>query len=261
MVYRMAVLGVLIGGAALAVEPTPTPKPTQRQATETEGVIDPKADAQLRRMSDYLTSLKTFKFDTSSVDEKITKDGQKIQELRESKMAVRRPDGFRVDRVGPLGNVVFRYDGKQYSVYLPDRKEYAIAPAKPNLNEAVDDVREKLHIDAPGGDLLVSTVYDDLTDGVITGHYIGKEPVNGVMAHHLAMTKKDVDYQIWIQDGPQPVPLRYVITSKDMPGAPQFTLEMRDWAPNAPLSADDFAFTPPAGAKRIEFAAPSKASH
>jgi hypothetical protein len=256
----MAVLGVLIGGAALAVEPTPTPKPAQK-AGEAEGVMDPKADAQLRRMSDYMASLKTFKFDASTVDEKVSTDGQKIQELRESKMSVRRPDAIRIDRVGPLGNVVFRYDGKQYSVYLPDRKEYAIAPAPPTLDAAVDDIRAKLHIDAPGGDLIVSTLYGDLTDGVQTGRYIGKEPVNGVMAHHLAMTKKDVDYQIWIQDGPQPVPLRYVITSKDMPSQPQFTLETRNWAPNAPLSADDFAFTPPAGARRIEFTAPTKAQH
>jgi hypothetical protein len=91
---------------------------------------------------------------------------------------------------------------------------------------------------------------------VLTGRYIGLEPVGNVMAHHLAMTEKDVDWQIWIEDGPRPVPLRYVITTKDLPSRPQFTVEMRNWQENPPLSKDDFAFAPPAGARRIEFATP-----
>jgi hypothetical protein len=78
------------------------------------------------------------------------------------------------------------------------------------------------------------------------------------MAHHLAVTKKDVTYQIWIQDGPQPVPLRYVVTGRNMAGAPQFTIELRNWRPNAPITDDCFAFTPPAGARRVAFAPPRR---
>jgi hypothetical protein len=43
-----------------------------------------------------------------------------------------------------------------------------------------------------------------------------------------------------------------------MPGRPQFTLEMHDFQPNALASAQDFKFTPPAGAKRVDFAPPQK---
>ena len=46
--------------------------------------------------------------------------------------------------------------------------------------------------------------------------YLGVHAYYGKQAHHIAVTEKDVDWQIWIQDGPQPVPLRYVITTKDM---------------------------------------------
>ena len=80
----------------------------------------------------------------------------------------------------------------------------------------------------------------------------------GVMAHHLAVTKKDVTYQIWIQDGPQPVPLRYVVTGRDMRSSPQFTIQLSNWQPNAPVPDDSFAFTPPAGAKKVAFAPPRK---
>jgi hypothetical protein len=94
-----------------------------------------------------------------------------------------------------------------------------------------------------------------LTENVITGRYIGLEPMpGGVMAHHLAVTKKDVSYQLWIKDGPEPVPLRYVVAGKDMRGAPQLTLEMRNWEPNASVTDANFAFTPPPSAKKVAFA-------
>jgi hypothetical protein len=245
----LALTVALSGSAALAAD------------TAEEGVIDPKADAALHRMSDYLSGLQTVRFDSTTVDEKVTAEGQKIQELQDSKITVQRPNQIRVDRLGPRGHVFFRYDGKRFSIYNQDKNLYATAPAPANIDEAVDDMRDKLHVDAPGGDLLVADPYHALIEGMVTGRYIGLEPMGNVMAHHIAVTKKDVDWQIWIQDGPQALPLRYVITTKELPGHPQFTLETRDWRPNAPIEAASFAFTPPAGAKRVEFAPPRKVEH
>jgi len=230
---------------------------TPASGAEREVRIDPEADAALHRMSDYLARLETFRVDTTSVDEKITTEGQKIQEIRESKIAVKRPGDLRIDRVGPNGHAVFCYDGKSFSFYNFEKNVYAVAPAPAALDAAIDEARDRLHIDAPGGDLLVSNTYDALIDGVTVGRYIGLEPLGSVKAHHLAMTKGNVDYQIWIQDGPEAVPLRYVITSKDMPGQPQFTIDLRNWQPSAPMSDDTFAFTAPAGASRVDLTAPT----
>jgi hypothetical protein len=81
----------------------------------------------------------------------------------------------------------------------------------------------------------------------------------GVMAHHLAVTRKNgISYQIWIRDGLQPVPLRYVVAGRDMRGSPQLSIELRNWEPNAPVSEDRFTFTPPAGARKVAFAPPRK---
>jgi hypothetical protein len=252
----MILASVFVGTAAWAgSERGATPGPGS--GAERTARIDPRADAALHRMSDHLARLETFRVDTTSVDEKLTTEGQKIQEVRESKIAVRRPGDLRIDRVGPNGHAVFRYDGKRFSFYNSDKNVYAVAPAPATLDAAIDEARDRLHIDAPGGDLLVSKPYDALVDGVTVGRYIGLEPLGSVKAHHLAMTKGNVDYQIWIQDGPDAVPLRYVITSKDMPGQPQFTIDLRNWQPSAPLSDDTFAFTAPAGASRVDLAAPT----
>lgn len=263
MWYRLALILGLIGGAGGAAGAADTKQgqppaegAAKRTAAEKEGVIEPKADAALHKMSDYLAGLNTFRVETSTVDEtKVNKDGQKIQTLAESKVAIRRPGEMRIDRVSPNGRVVFRDDGKQFSVYNSDKNIYATAPAPAKLDQAADDAREQLQVDAPGVDLLASNPYDALTEGMTEARYIGLEPMGGgVMAHHLAVTKKLVNYQIWIQDGAQPLPLRYVVAGKDMPGSPQFTIQLRNWQPNAPVPDDSFAFTPPAGAKKVAFA-------
>ena len=41
-----------------------------------EGRIDTKADATLRRMSDYMNGLRSFRVEGTTIDEKITTDGE-----------------------------------------------------------------------------------------------------------------------------------------------------------------------------------------
>jgi hypothetical protein len=263
MWYRVALLGVLIGGvgggAAMAAgtnqgQPLPEDAAKSPPAGK-QGVIEPKADAALHRMSDYLSGLKSFRVDSSTVDEtKVNSNGQKIQVLADSRFAIKRPGEMRIDRVGPGGRVVFRDDGNQMSVFNQDRNIYSTAPAAGDLEHTADVARKQLQVDAPGVDLLASNPYAALTEGAAEGRYVGLVPMGGgVMAHQLAVTKKDVSYQIWIKDGPQPLPLRYVVTGRNMTGAPQFTIELHNWQTDASVPDSSFAFTPPAGARKVAF--------
>jgi hypothetical protein len=156
MWYRLALIGALVGGVgASAAAQTRQGQPSgagaaKSAADEKGGVIEPKADVELHRMSDYLAGLKTFRVDTTTVDEtKVNKEGQRIQQVAESKIAIRRPGEMRVDRVSPNGRVVFRDNGKQFSVHNLDKNIYATTPAPARLGPAVDQVREQLQSDAP----------------------------------------------------------------------------------------------------------------
>lgn len=226
---------------ALAQKPAPRPS------------IDPKADQVLRRMSSYLASLQTFRVDSEAVDELILKDGQKVQEVSDSHVAVKRPNRFRSDRLGPVADVTFRYDGAEFTIFGKRSGMYATTPAPPDLDRAIDAARAKLDIDAPAGDLLYSNPYAILTEDVYEGSYLGLEPLDGVYCHHLAFRGHDVDWQIWVQDGPQPLPRRYVITSKNEPGQPEFAVDLSHWIPNANVPDAEFTFAPPPGAKKIPF--------
>jgi hypothetical protein len=260
MISIRTIGGVLLGFVCVAqthpnlAAADPQPKLTA-QPKQDEGVIEPKADAALRRMSDYLANLKQFRVESTSIDEKVTTERQKIQEVKESKLAVKRPGSLRIDRNGPNGHAVFRDDGKQFTLYNSDKNVFADGNAPATLDAAVDQARDRLSIDAPGGDFIVSDSYKALTDGMEVGRYVGLEPIGEVKAHHIAVTKKDVDFEVWIQDGPTPVPLRYVIVTKDMATRPEHTLEMRNWDTNASISDDDFKLAMPKDAKRIDLTA------
>jgi hypothetical protein len=47
-----------------------------------------------------------------------------------------------------------------------------------------------------------------------------------------------------------------VVTSKDMPGAPQFSIQILKWDMAPDVAATRFTFVPPAGARAVEFLPP-----
>jgi hypothetical protein len=241
MMKRVLLLLVALAARAGAVEGS-------------EPVVEPKADQTLRQMSDYLGHLRTFRVQAQAIDEAVTVEGQKLQFASESRLAVQRPNRLHDERIGPNAHVEFVYDGNSFNLLGKRIGYYAIAPAPPTLDSAVEAARARYGIDAPAADLLLSRPYDALMEGVQTGRYVGLEPIEGVMCHHLAYTGKETDWQIWVQDGPQPLPRRYAITTKDLPAQPEFQVNLSRWEPNAPLPASLFTFTPPPGGKRIELA-------
>jgi hypothetical protein len=77
--------------------------------------------------------------------------------------------------------------------------------------------------------------------------------VKGVKCDHYAFHQADVDWQVWIEQGPQPLPRKLVITTTTEKTQPQHVAVLTwDLAPR--LDESLFAFRPPATAQRIEFA-------
>jgi hypothetical protein len=160
---------------------------------------------------------------------------------------------LRIDRLSANGHAALTSNGKEITIVNTDKNVFTTAAAPPTLDALVDMLRVKLHVDAPGGDFLADDPFAVLTVGLKEGRYLGVEPVDGLMAHHLLLSGTDTDAEVWIADGAQPLPLRYVVTSKDMKGQPQFTLELRNWQVNANPTRDTFTLAPPANAKRLDF--------
>lgn len=245
---------LFIAGVALAASASPYPHVARAQPAA-QCAVEPKADALLRKMSTDLADLRAFRFNTDSVMEVVTRQGEKIQSVAESTVWVQRPNKLRVDRMGPLGGATVYYDGSMLSVYGKRDNLYATTKAPDNLDATIDFARDQLSLDAPGADLLYSNPYAALTEDVVSGRYLGIEPVGNRMCHHLAFRGHETDWQLWVEDGPRALPCRFVIVSKRETGAPQYAVTTSGWSAAPGFSPETFTFVPPPDAGKIDFVA------
>ena len=87
---------------------------------------------------------------------------------------------------------------------------------------------------------------------VINVKDLGSGVIGGVECDHLAFRTKEVDWQIWIAQGPRPYPCRYVITSKLVANGPQYSVRIRDWKTGNDVAPDDFSFKNSTNTKKVE---------
>jgi hypothetical protein len=214
--------------------------------------ISPEAAQALHKMTDYLASLQTFRVQSSAKDEVVLKSGQKIDLSSQSQTSVQRPNKLRSEQIGAKGGLAFFYDGKSMTLECMANGTYTTKPAPPNIDGAIDEARKQFQIEAPGADLLYSKPYDILTEQVTGGQVIGHEYMDGASVTHLAFQGEEVDWQIWIKDGAEPLPVWFSIITKTMPSQPEFEVRLSHWETKATLSASDFAFKAPANATRVE---------
>lgn len=220
--------------------------------------VDPRAEKLLRASTDFLARQEKLRVETRNTLEVVHASGQKIQFGHTANMAVRRPDRMRAERTGDLVSQVFVYDGKSLTLHDPDRQYYATVAAPGTLEDALDLARTRLDVVAPAGDLVDRNAYDILMTDVTSGFVVGKAVVEGVRCDHLAFRAPHVDWQIWIQEGREPLPRKLVITTRDVAGAPQFSTVVAKWNLRPTFTDRTFASTPPAGARKIDFLPPGR---
>jgi hypothetical protein len=215
--------------------------------------IEPDADKILHSMADYLSGLKTFTAEYDADDEVITTTGQKLQYSASGSIAAERPGKMHLTRKGSFIDAEVTFDGINISVWGKRVNVYAQLPSPgPTIDEAIEEIRQASGLDIPGGDLLAADPYAVLTEDTIEGKHVGDSVVGGVECDHLAFRNPRVDWQVWIQKGDQPLPLKFVITTKWVTGAPQYTLRLHDWNVAPQLDEKQFAFTVPPGATKLE---------
>jgi hypothetical protein len=215
--------------------------------------IAPEARQILKASTDFVASQQQFSTSTRNTLDVVLKSGQKIEFNSTGRQSVQRPDKLRAERTGDIVHQVFVYDGKSLAMYNPDDKVFSQIGAPGTLEDMLDFARQKLDIVAPASDLIYKNAYENLMEGVTEGTVVGKAVIEGVRCDHLAFRAPQLDWQIWIQEGPQPLPRKLVITTLDLPNAPEFSVTVTEWNLQPTFDAQTFSFTPQAGAREIPF--------
>lgn len=212
------------------------------------------AKALLKATADYMGSQTNISFSYDADLEVVTTEDQKLSLASSGTVNLQRPDKIHTTRSGGFANLESVFDGKTLSMLGKDANIYLQVEIPGSIDSLIDTLKDKYHRPLPAADLLLSNSYDQLMENVIDIKDLGSGVVGGVECDHLAFRTKEVDWQIWIAQGAEPHPCKYVITSKLIQGGPEYRIQVGDWKTGDMVKSDEFSFTPPAGATKIDMA-------
>jgi len=215
--------------------------------------VDPVAVQTLKRMTDFLDGLQRFSANTQSIIEEMHSSGHRVDYDLLANVTVKRPNKMRAQRTGELINQRFLYDGKTLTVYDPTKKVYATKTGLDTIEEMITFARETAGVLLPAADLLYRNAFPLLMQDVTLAVVVGKAVLDGVRCDHLLFSRPEVDFQIWVSEGKQPFPRKYVVTETATPSKLALTTFLSNW--NIAPAVDDaqFKFVPPKGTQATTF--------
>lgn len=254
---RLGLLGAIFLGLALIQA-----GPASAQAKSAKAPkFDRQSAAVLKAMSDYLGSQKTFALVGHTMFEIVEKGGIKITNGMKQRLVVRRPD--RLLAVSHAENKVVRkfwYDGKTFTYLNETNKEWDAIRFTGPMAKLFDRLSQTYGVNFPVVDFMSQNPYAGLSQGLISGVYVGEKVIDGVLVHHLSFESQGSDWQIWVRkDGP-PVPVRLVVHYVGVKGTPSYVVTFTKWEFNLPTRDESFVFQAPAGTSRKDIFAKMKAT-
>jgi hypothetical protein len=243
--------GILLAASAAAQDKSAAPAAA---ASATAASIAEPADRLLKEMGAYVGSAQEFTFHADVTFDHVMPSGQKLQFSAAEDVMLQRPGRLYVQWNGDLGARQFWYDGKTVTLFDPAMQFYASEAAPPAIDSMLPQLLPKTDFAPPLSDFLYSDPYKTVRANIQYGLDLGQNDVNGRTCRTLAFVEKDIDWQIWIENGPQLTPCKLVITYKNQPAQPQFNAVFSNWD-FAPRIAEP-VFTPelPPGTQKIPFA-------
>jgi hypothetical protein len=208
------------------------------------------------RMADYLSKAPAWSVTLHTSYDAVQRDGYKVEWNEIRTVTLSRPDRLRIDGERSDGaRSLVLFDGKEITTFDESARVYAQAPHPGNIDDAVVYFVHGLGMRMPLAVMLLDRLPAELQQRVQFVKYVEKTTTLGAPAYHIAAKTATVDFQLWIAEGDRPLPMRVVLTYRNTRGQPQFRTQFSDWNLDIKPAASLFAFTPPAGAKKIPFAA------
>ncbi len=211
-----------------------------------------QADDILRSALTLLANAKTIRVQADVMSDEVVATGQKLQRSSEGTIAIRRPDGLRIEINADRYRRTIQYDGKVLALYDPEKQLFATVDAPPTIDATAAIVRQKFGLDLPLSQLFADNAFANVTSRKHTAIYVGLHRVGGTPCHHLAYSTDDIDWQIWIAADGSPLPRKIVVDYKNRPGRPQYIALLSGWNLAPRFEASEFRFTAPANASKIE---------
>ena len=257
LVSVASILAVAFIGSAAAAQALPGQRtqPTTA-APATAPVRDPEAIAALERMGAHLRSIMTFGVSGDITTEEVLETGQSVAYTGAIDLIAQRPGHLRANLDSSRKRRQYFYDGQNLTIWSPRQGFYTTIPAPATIKEMLDLASNRLNLVLPFADLFELGVNPELTSRITSAFFVGTEAVEDQRCLHYAFRQPDVDWEIWIRDGDQPLPCMYRITDLRDPARPDYVARLT-WDLQPVITAETFTFVAPEGAESIPIATAS----
>jgi len=247
-----APVGTTGSAAGMSVDTAAPATASSTTSSDTVTERDPGAIKALEDMSTYLRTLKAIQVHVVTSRDEVLEDGQNVTFSGTVDMIAERPNRLRAEVITDKQHRMYFDDGKTFSVWARRANFYATIPAPPTLRELSDTLTDRYNLELPVADLF-HWGEGESTAAIVGASDLGASQVDGTTCQHYAFRQEGADWQLWIQQGPHPLPRKLVITTTTDPARPRFTAVI-GW--NLAPSYNDAAFTfdPPKDARKIMMA-------
>ncbi len=222
------------------------------QPARTAEMDDQQAMDILQKMARTLAEAKQFSFTLHSSYDAPQENGQMVEFGAMREIQVKRPDKLRVDVQKSDGDQrIMVFDGQQIIVHNVAENVYAKAEKAGSIDDAVKYLVGVLKTPLPLARLFLTNLPAELERLVEEIDYVEQNMLTDVVTDHLAVRGRDVDFQIWIAQGKEPLPRRMVITYKNFKGDPQHRADFSNWNLAAKGVKGPFTYSPPKNAEQV----------
>jgi hypothetical protein len=219
-------------------------------ADDAKPAVDPAAISALEKMGAFLRTLSEFRATAETTTDEVLSNDQKVQHGGVINVTARRPDRLAASIDTDRKTERIFYDGKTLTIFQPRLGYYAQTPAPPTIHETVDVAEERYGMDFPLADLFAWGTSRARPKDILSATNVGIANIKGTPCDHYAFHQADVDWEVWIERGPRPLPRKEVVTTITEKAQPQYVAVMT-WELSPRLDEGMFQFKPPPGTHPI----------
>ncbi len=224
------------------------PPPLTGDATEI-----PDARAIVRRMTAFMSGHEQVAFEAFVTFGAVQASGQKLHFDLLQRMAIQKPNKLFWVTIHDNATADSAWlDAGKFRMIKQPANAWGEVDLPPALPDAIDRLVHEYDLDVPFADILSGDPTELwLGADVVSVEYVGEAWVEGAWTDHVAIRKDGVDLEIWVQQGDQPFPRRFMVVFTEEQGLPSYSARFRRWATSFPPSALP-EFSPPADGERVE---------
>jgi len=233
-----------------------------RAAGVQDAKTDPQAEAVLKKCAEFYAGTRQMRCELS-FRMNVQATGTRREIWAKYDVSIERPNKVAMQLKDGVGASIIT-NGQKMTTYLPATNRYTLREAPATLDmffesEEIGLINRSLGELLLIGRLVKADPLAALTEGSKLIEYKGLEDIGGQKAHHLKLTRNDIDLNMWISDGPQPylrrispdisqALLNQVEGGKD--AKMDLTVDYTNWSIEA-LAKDAFVFMPPDNARQV----------